>query len=160
MVCLLYGLEIHFRDFFPLIIHLYSWGGGGEEAEQNKTVIAQTLTYAEGDSFCLQQPEELGHPSTSAWHSVWAVELTWEGNQSLFFLHPPWPSPQVFNFLAFLLFGGLKKQNNQEMRPCTDYFASVFWDQYQRLAVCPRYVLAVTGLPVSWCGAAHVDLFL
>lgn len=68
--------------------------------------------------------------------------------------------PAGFYFPAFLLFRGLKKENNQEIGPCTCYFVSVFWDWYQRPAVCPMYVLVVIGFPVSWCDAAHVEVFL
>lgn len=58
-------------------------------------------------------------------YSEWGEQNKTEKNSDctdtyiLFFLHLPWPSPQVFNFPALLLFRGLKKQNNQKIRPCT-----------------------------------------
>lgn len=65
MVCLPHSLEIHwpFQGFFPFnnISVLCK--------KKKKSVVAQTLPYAEGDSFCLWQPEELGHsnhPGASA----------------------------------------------------------------------------------------------
>ena len=128
-------------------------------------MIAQILPYIEGDSFCLRQPEELGHsnhPGASAWQTCRISSRVHTRRQakpllslSTLTLTPGFQLPQVF---AVQRFGKIKQSLNKTSH--RRYFASVLQDLYQRPALCPMHVLAVTGFPVNWCDAAHAEVLL